>query len=354
MSDTENQTTETTPIVDVEILENESFINNALTKFDASAAYIAEQKALATALTIAGIADKEGYKSADRNRKDLKQKRLEVANKKKELIDLPKKFIAAIKAHAEPIEEALKQIEAIYQTKTDVIDKLQAEADRVEQERLQKLFVGRTQELIDIGFLFNGKVYVLGTSIHMPSEIQNATDEAWTTILANGKDVAAAIKKQKDEDEAKERELAELRAKLAAAQAPVATPAPLPTERVNGTPTPAAAPAIKLPPPVAAPAAASTYSAPITHPTNPGAANIATDPADEPQAAAAGATVELPSAIAWNALNIPTSPNTPHMKAGFAKGWDAALDAAITALNSPDIKTRGDIKNAISNLKIKQ
>lgn len=351
----ENQTNPTdeatTVVADVEILENERFINNALTKFDANKAEIAQAKIDATALIIAGIEDKEGYKYADRKRKDLKQRRLAIAATEKELIEKPKKFIEAVKAYARPLQDDIKAIEAIIQVKTDAIDKLQEEADRKEAERKHTQFIERTDHLITLGLKFNGTVYALGNCILLPSQIQSASDEMMDAYYKLAEDAAEQARITKEAEDAKERELADLRAKLAAQAQPASTEKPIePTEQVNGTPTPAAAPAVKLPPPAAAP----TPTAPITHPTDPGAANIATDPTDEPQAEAPAPKQTHPSATAWNALNIPASPNTPHMKAGFAKGWDAALNAVIVALDNPAIKTRGDIKNAISNLKIKQ
>lgn len=359
-NETKPQDETTAPaVVEVEILESESFINNALTKFDANKAEIAQAKIDATALTIAGIEDKEGYKYADRKRKDLKQRRLAIAATEKELIEKPKKFIEAVKAYARPLQDDIKAIEAIIQVKTDAIDKLQEEADRIEAERRQTEFLERTNHLLSLGLKFNGSVYALGNCILLPSQIQSASDEMMDAYYKLAEDAAETERINKEAEEAKERELAELRAQLAAKKAPEnfhCAPDPAPTERVNGTPKPniferklAEGSAVKLPPPVQE--TPPHFTAPITHPTDPGAANIATDPTDEPKATTAPA--ELPSAKAWKALNIPVSPNTPHMKSGFAKGWDAALDAVLAALNSPEIKTRGDIKASVTNLKIK-
>jgi len=103
-----------------------------------------------------------------------------------------------------------------------------AELAREEKERQEKIkkVQARTAQLVD--FEFNGSVYSVGTFYVLPSQIESATDEEFTALVAQGKaakvaaDLAAQAESEKDK---KIREMEEELARLRGAVSPAAASA---------------------------------------------------------------------------------------------------------------------------------
>lgn len=84
-----------------------------------------------------------------------------------------------------------------------------------QREKLAKIKL-RTDELFAVPFTFNGSIYSIGTVYCTPSQIETATDEDFKIIVDNGKIIKQALDDEALKNAAKDREIEELKAKLAA------------------------------------------------------------------------------------------------------------------------------------------
>jgi len=85
----------------------------------------------------------------------------------------------------------------------------------IEREKLQRI-KKRTDELFAVPFTFNGSIYSIGTVYCTPSQVETATDEDFKIIVENGKTIKQALDAELETQASKDKEIAELKAKLAA------------------------------------------------------------------------------------------------------------------------------------------
>lgn len=85
----------------------------------------------------------------------------------------------------------------------------------IEREKLQKI-KKRTDQLFAVPFTFNGSIYSIGTVYCTPSQVETATDEDFEVIVNNGKIIKKALDEEALKNAAKDREIEELKAKIAA------------------------------------------------------------------------------------------------------------------------------------------
>jgi len=83
---------------------------------------------------------------------------------------------------------------------------------RAKLEKIKK----RTDELFAVPFTFNGSIYSIGTVYCTPSQVETATDEDFKIIVENGKTIKQALDAELEIQAGKDKEIAELKAKLAA------------------------------------------------------------------------------------------------------------------------------------------
>jgi len=74
----------------------------------------------------------------------------------------------------------------------------------------------RTDELFSVPFTFNGTIYSIGTVYCTPSQVETATDEDFKIIVENGKTIKQALDAELAIQAGKDKEIADLKAKLAA------------------------------------------------------------------------------------------------------------------------------------------
>jgi len=74
----------------------------------------------------------------------------------------------------------------------------------------------RTDELFAVPFTFNGSIYSIGTVYCTPSQVETATDGDFKIIVENGKTIKQALDAELAIQAGKDKEIAELKAKLAA------------------------------------------------------------------------------------------------------------------------------------------
>lgn len=83
---------------------------------------------------------------------------------------------------------------------------------RAKLEKIQK----RTDELFAVPFTFNGTIYSIGTVYCTPSQVETATDEDFKAIVENGKAIKQALDAEAELQAGKDKEIADLKAQLAA------------------------------------------------------------------------------------------------------------------------------------------
>lgn len=297
--------------VNVEIIQNDDFINAALAKFDPVDVYIAEQRNLAKKLTIAGPDDTASYKTVTKNRLEVKNKRLAMVDRKKELLELPKKFMESIKSFCDPKEAQFKEIEKIYKDKTDAIDKLIEERDRLEADRIENLFNDRVLSLTKLGAKQKGIVYLLAEHLITADEIKSFDEAKWLQVYDEFKFESEKIQKQKEKDDADAEELKRLKALQNKTEEKPSAPkqfTPAATAHVPEKPV-AKAPAIPV---VEKPAVSSTA----------------------------------------NPASVPSPETNIFKEKLLAEEWyNKGINDAYAVVCDPEVKTRGDMKTEILKLK---
>lgn len=198
--------------------------------------------------TIAGIEDKDGYKAAKEGVQYLIKVRTGTEKKTKEINSIAKEFEAAIKTEAGKIVDEAHKLQKSLEAKIKVIDDLkQAEKDK-EKKALLDRYKKRVDSIFAIGFKMDADGFVLcdasGKQFEriFSSQINDADNERWDIYYANQVNTSNKIKadaeaKEKADAEstkeaealkianaAKEKEIEELKAKLAALTNPVAAP----------------------------------------------------------------------------------------------------------------------------------
>ena len=93
-----------------------------------------------------------------------------------------------------------------------------AEALREQAEQRAKLekIQNRTNELFAVPFTFNGTIYSIGTVYCTPSQVETATDEDFKVIVESGKAIKQALDAEATLQAGKDKEIADLKAQLAA------------------------------------------------------------------------------------------------------------------------------------------
>lgn len=203
-------------------------------RFDIARTWIAAKKAEYDGLTIAGIDDKEGEKAVKTAWQEVRNKRLAVANKHKEIKADYLVITRAVDKEKNELTELLEEVEK----------PLKAELDRIEQEReniklqkereAQEKLQGRVSELLDNGMKFNGSYYSIGDTISMDVvTLKEFSDDLYNQFLDRVKAENDRIKQAendrleqerkdreeqerlREENERKEQELADERKRMA-------------------------------------------------------------------------------------------------------------------------------------------
>jgi hypothetical protein len=176
-------------------------------RFNLPRAWIAEKKAAYTGLTIAGIEDKDGFKTVKEAWQEIRNKRLDVDKQHKNIKGDYLKITQAIDKEKRDLTELLEEIETPLKAELDRIENLkEEEKKKAEREKAEKL-QGRVNELLNNGMVFNGSYYAIGAAISMDVvTLQNMNDADYTTFLGRVQSENAAIIEAKEEKEKKERE----------------------------------------------------------------------------------------------------------------------------------------------------
>lgn len=188
-------------------LTPEEEAKNEVAKFDIKRAWIAEKKEAYSGLKIAGKDDKAGYSIAEKAWQEVRNKRLAVEKKHKEL---KAKYLVvgrAIDQEKNELVELIEEIEAPLKSMLVEIDNAILEeknkAEREAQEKLQS----RTVTLIEAGLKFTGSYYTIGETISIDAvTLKTMIDADFEKLLGSVKaendKIQAEIQRKADEEKA--------------------------------------------------------------------------------------------------------------------------------------------------------
>lgn len=207
-------------------------VQEELKKFSVTDAAISKMRADYMGLTISGIEDKENYALVKAAAKEVKDVRVQVEHKRKELNETPLKWQRTVNAEAKRITEHLTEIEEHLKEQKLSVDNAKEQLKKQIEENAERAHQARIQELFNLKFSFNGEVYICGKISIQPLQLKAFDEYMWTVFLDRAKKESAEIiakeeadakrkaeeervlREQKLEQEAKAKELAEREAKI--------------------------------------------------------------------------------------------------------------------------------------------
>lgn len=147
-------------------------------------------------ITIVGIEDRDAYLTAQDGYKLVRNHRLAVERKRKEIVEFPNKFLKLVNGEATRIKDLLTPIEEHLKLQVGIYEK----AESAEKERKAQV---RRVQLTEAGFKFDGAFYVCGVHSISTTQLVDMTDDRLeyyikeaTTIVAMEK---AAEERRKQE-----------------------------------------------------------------------------------------------------------------------------------------------------------
>lgn len=167
-----------TPEQELEIKKaNKKLILANLSSLPINEAQLAELQQLKS-LTIKGLADKGGYKLVDTERKRVKQIRLAIQRREKEILETPKEFIAKVKEGVSKWVDELSQIESYLDDQQSEYERLEREEKLRKQQEEEALINARVDKVEALGAVLKGQAYFVGEhSIHMNDIAEFKADE---------------------------------------------------------------------------------------------------------------------------------------------------------------------------------
>lgn len=185
-------------------IDTDKIIKEEVKKFEKIDADLKKLQKEYLPLKIAGVEDKDGYIVVHKAWQDIRTKRLAIAKLTKELCEDAKKIVGGIKDFGENLIAKLEPIENHLKEEKDKVDNEKERLKQEKEQREQLRLTTRISDLISNGCAFNGASYSISDISINPLDLKAWSDEIYGNILQAVKDQnALAIKKKKEEDEAK-------------------------------------------------------------------------------------------------------------------------------------------------------
>lgn len=182
-------------------------------RFDVARNWIAEKKEAYKGLTIAGLDDKAGHKAVTAAWQEIRNKRLQVQNKHKEIKADYLVITRAIDQERNELVEFLEEIEIPLKAELDRIEEEKEAAKREEERKDQEKLQGRVDNLITNGMAFNGRYYAIGEVISIDIvTLKELADDEFGKLLERVQKENQTIldaKVAKEQQEKEEREAQE-------------------------------------------------------------------------------------------------------------------------------------------------
>lgn len=166
---------------------------------------IADMQSQYMAISISGIADREAYLVASDGYKIVRNHRLAVERKRKEIVEFPNKFLKAVNAEATRIKDLLTPIEEHLKLQVGVYE----QAEAAEKEKLAQ---ERRATITEAGFKFDGAFYICGIHTISTTQLVDMDEDKLAYYVKEAQSIIAA------EKAAEERRIAAVKAQQEAAQ----------------------------------------------------------------------------------------------------------------------------------------
>jgi len=191
----------------LEIMTADQKAEKEIQAYNLSKQWIATRKKKYLALTIAGIEDKEGYSKVETAWREIRNKRLAVAGKHKELKADYLVITRKIDGAKNEFTELLEEIEGPLKDRMNEIDNAKEEKKREAERALQAKTDARVQSLIDNGITFNGSYYTIGEVISLDiATVKDMKDDDFDGLMVRVRSENARILEAKAEQERKEQD----------------------------------------------------------------------------------------------------------------------------------------------------
>jgi glucan-binding YG repeat protein len=186
-----------TPEMEQQIKEaNETLIQANLSSLPINKDQLAELQALKS-LKIQGLADKGGYKLIDTERKRVKQLRLAIQRREKEILETPKEIINRVKAGVAEWVEELTEIEDYLQAEQANFEQLEREEKKRLQDLEDKKINDRCTRIDETGAVIKGQSYFIGEhAIHM-NDVCDFKEDEFNRWIDQANIIAADMAKEK-------------------------------------------------------------------------------------------------------------------------------------------------------------
>lgn len=190
-----------------------------IARFDVARNWIAEKKAEYEHLAIHGLDDKTGHKAVTAAWQEIRNKRLQVQNKHKEIKADYLVITRKIDGEKNDLVALLEEIENPLKSELDRIEEEKEAAKKEEERKIQEKLQGRVDSLIANGMAFNGRYYGIGDviSIDIVTLKELADDEFGKLLERVQKEnqtildaQAAKEQREKEERDAQEKKRLEL------------------------------------------------------------------------------------------------------------------------------------------------
>lgn len=180
---------------------------NEVAKYELAKEWIAAKKVEYSVLKIKDLEDKEGEKAVETAWREIRNKRLQVANKHKELKADYLVITRAIDGAKNEFTDLLEEIEQPLKKELDRIEAEREEIKQAAERAAQQKLQGRVVLLLDNGMGFNGNYYAIGDTISMDVvTLKGMADEQFDELLARVKAEKQRIEDAKAEAARKEQE----------------------------------------------------------------------------------------------------------------------------------------------------
>lgn len=211
-----------------------------IVKFDITDSAIKKMEREFKPLKIKDLKDKDGLQAVKSARKTVRDHRIAVENRRKELVADSVAYQKMVNGEATRIKELLIPIEDHLKSEEDRIEELKEEQRRKAEEEKQKRIQGRVSQLLGVGFTFNGFEYTLGELTASLLMVSTLSEENFDELLKKAKVIQeeeaekrrveeekkkaeeARLKKQQEEQEREKKRLAEEAEKLRLQQEEIA------------------------------------------------------------------------------------------------------------------------------------
>lgn len=184
-------------------------IKNEMQKVNVNDLAIEQVRKSYSGLKIVDKDDKEGYELVHTARMDVRDMRLKIEAKRKEMKADSLEYGKLVDGEAKRLTALLEPIETHLEAEENRIKEERDREKREREEAKKKLIAGRTQEIVATGAMFDGMRWSLKEAVITTEEIETATADTFSDKLQLFKSIAHNIAVEKEREEAERKRIDE-------------------------------------------------------------------------------------------------------------------------------------------------